>query len=283
MPLKAFTPEETREIVFKTMLDDEVHHVVKLDGAGPADYRSVVAFFARQLLKDLRLVGGYDILYGKVKTFMREHLFTPSPVDLEDPVVLRNLSEPAAGKILYDAFKTAINALTIQESGTTRIEDWIKLRDTRPFRTEHRPVPVSKKSVFSKTVGEPRSGGYELSFAAFLDKPGNDVAAFAKNYLAVGFKLDYVKANGDLSTYTPDFIVRDTSGTVWIIETKGREELDLPQKMARLKQWCADATAASVAEGGPAYRFVYVDQESFEKHTPDTLAAMASSFTEYQN
>ena len=282
LPLKAFTPDQTREIVFKTMLDDEVHHVMHLDGAGPADFRSVVAFFARQLLKELRLVGGYDILYGKVKTFIHGHLFTDSPVDLEDPVVLRNLSEPDAGKILFDAFKTAINALTIQESGTTRIEDWIKLKETRPFRTEHRPFQYPMKSVFSKTVGEPNAGAYELSFAAFLDRPGNDVAAFAKNYLAIGFKLDYVKANGDLSTYTPDFIVRDAGGTVWIIETKGREELDLPQKMARLKQWCADATAASVAAGGPSYRYLYIDQKGFEQHTPTTLAALASSFTEYQ-
>ena len=139
LPLKPFTPEETREIVFKTMLDAEVHHTIQLDGSGPADYRSVVAFFARQLLKDLRLVGGYDVLYGKVKTFMRECLFSPSPVNLEDPVVLRNLSEPDAGKILYDSFKTAINALTIQEAGTTRIEDRIRLREMRPFRTEYRP------------------------------------------------------------------------------------------------------------------------------------------------
>ena len=282
VPLKPFTPEETRDIVFKTMLDDEVHHVMELDGAGPGDYRSVVAFFARQLLKDLRLVGGYDILYGKVKHFMRDCLFTVSPVNLEDPVVLRNLSEPDAGKILFDSFKSAINALTIQESGTTRIEDWIKLKETRPFRTEHRPFQYPMKSVFSRTVGEPNAGGYELSFAAFLDKPGNDVAAFAKNYLAIGFKLDYVKANGELSTYTPDFIVRDTSGTVWIIETKGREELDLPRKMARLKQWCADATAASMAGGGPSYRFLYVDQKSFDRATPTTLSALANSFTEYQ-
>jgi type III restriction enzyme len=282
VPLKPFTPEETRDIVFKTMLDDEVHHVMELDGAGPGDYRSVVAFFARQLLKDLRLVGGYDILYGKVKHFMRDCLFTVSPVNLEDPVVLRNLSEPDAGKILFDSFKSAINALTIQESGTTRIEDWIKPKETRPFRTEHRPFQYPMKSVFSRTVGEPNAGGYELSFAAFLDKPGNDVAAFAKNYLAIGFKLDYVKANGELSTYTPDFIVRDTSGTVWVIETKGREELDLPRKMARLKQWCADATAASVVDGGPSYRLLYVDQKSFERATPTTLSALANSFTEYQ-
>jgi type III restriction enzyme len=57
--VKPFTAEETREIVFKTMLEAEVDHTILLDSSGPADYRSVVAFFARQLLKDLRLVGGY--------------------------------------------------------------------------------------------------------------------------------------------------------------------------------------------------------------------------------
>ncbi len=280
LSLKPFTPEETREIVFKTMLDSEIHHTIQLDGSGSADFRSVVAFFARQLLKDLRLVGGYDVLYGKVKAFMREHLFTQSPVNLEDPVVLRNLSEPEAGKVLYDVFKAAINTLTIQDSGTTRIEARIRLRETRPFRTEHRPFLAAKKSIFTKTVGEAQSGGFELSFAAFLES-AKDVAAFAKNYLAVGFKLDYVKTDGDLSTYTPDFIVRTTDGTVWLVETKGREELDLPQKMARLKQWCADATAAE--EDGRRYDFVFVDQVGFEKHTPGTFAAIAASFTEYKS
>lgn len=280
LPLKSFTPEETREIVFKTMLDAEIHHVIQLDGAGPADYRSVVAFFARQLLKDLRLVGGYDVLYGQVKSFMRDYLFTPSPVNLEDPVVLRNLSEPDAGKILYDSFKSAINALTVQETGTTRIEDWIRLKEMRPFRTDYRPHLTASKSIFNKVVGEPNSGGFELRFAAFLEAAG-DVQAFAKNYLAVGFKLDYVKSDGDLSNYTPDFTVRTTDRKIWIVETKGRAELDLPQKMARLKQWCADATAAG--ENRQQYDFVFVDEIGFEKHAPKTFAALAAAFREFRD
>jgi|CXWL01.1.fsa_nt_gi DNA polymerase III epsilon subunit-like protein len=89
------------------MLDAETHHTVQLDGSGPADYRSVVAFFARQLLKELRLVGGYDVLYGKVKTFIRDHLFVGNPVNLEDAVVLRNLSEPEAGMV-FDAETTGL-------------------------------------------------------------------------------------------------------------------------------------------------------------------------------
>ena len=100
--------------------------------------------------------------------------------------------------------------------------------------------------------------------------------------MAVGFRIDYVRADGELSTYTPDFIVRDATGGVWVVETKGREELDLPQKMARLRQWCADATAASLAEGGPRYGFVYVDQEGFEQHKPQDFAVLVTSFREYQ-
>ncbi len=283
LPLKPFTPEETREIVFKTMLDAEVHHVIQLDGAGQGDSRSVVGFFARQLMQELRLVGGYDVLHGKVKEFIRDRLFEQSPVDLEDPVVIRNLSEPAAGKLVLDSFKAGINALTVQATGSTSVDGWIRLSDTRPFRTEHRPYQYPVKSVFSRTVGEPHSGGFELAFAAFLDRPDNDVQSFAKNYLAVGFKLDYVRSDGDLSYYVPDFIVRDSAGTVWIVETKGREELELPGKMARLKQWCADATAAAAVDGGPTFRFVYVDQAGFEKHAPRTMADLAASFTEYQN
>jgi len=281
LPIKPFSLEETREIVFKTMLDAEVHHTIYLDSAGPGDYRSVVGFFARQILKDLRLVGGYDVLYGKLKLFMRAHLFESSPVNLEDPVVLRNLSEPEVGKILFDSFKQAINTLTIHETGSARIEGRIRLRDTRPFRTDHRPYLAPKKSLFSKIVGEPRAGGFELKFARFLDD-APDVAAFAKNYFAVGFKLDYVKENGDLSTYTPDFIVRTMDGVVWIVETKGQEELELPRKMGRLRQWCEDATAASQAEGGPEYRFVYVDQKGYERAQPGSFAALIAGFTDYQ-
>lgn len=283
IPLKPFTPEETREIVFKTMLDDEAHHSVELDGLAPADHRTVVGFFTRQLLKELRLVGGYDLLYPKVRAFMRERLFDAAPLDLDDPVVLRNLSEPDASKIVFDRFKAAINALTVRDTGSSRVEDHIHLRNTRPFRTENREYLPAKKSVFNKMVPEATGGGLELKFGKFLDDDAPDVVSFAKNYLAVGFKIDYVRADGDLSNYVPDFLVKTEDGTVWVIETKGREELDLPRKMARLALWCADATDASQAEGGPVYRFVYVDQAGFERNPPTSFAALAAGFTQYRD
>jgi type III restriction enzyme len=93
-----------------------------------------------------------------------------------------------------------------------------------------------------------------------------------------------VKSDGYLSNYVPDFLIRTGDKKIWIVETKGRAELDLPQKMARLKQWCADATAAEAANGGfQEYDFVFVDQVGFEKHAPKTFAALESSSTDFRS
>jgi len=281
MALKPFSPEETREIVFQTMLDGEEHHRVELDGLGPVDHRAVVGFFARQILKDLRLVGGYDLLYPRVRDYIRGRLFEGGPVSLDDPVVLRNLAEPAPAKQVFDAFKKAINALTVRETGSSRIESMIRLRDTRPFRTEPREYLPAKRSIFNRIVPEATGGGFELAFAHFLDH-APDVAAFAKNYLAVGFKIDYVRADGDLAHYIPDFLVKATDGTIWIVETKGRVEIDVPNKMKRLKLWCEDATSASQPQDGPTYRFLFIDQAGFEAHKPKALADLVASFRDYQ-
>lgn len=282
LPVKQFSPEETREIVFKRILDGEIHHKVELDGLGPVDYRPVVAFFAREMIRELHLVGGYDLLYPRVRDFLRDHLFEPGRVDLDDPVVLRNLAEPEVGKVVFDTFKKEVNDLTVREQGKVRVDGAIRLSQTRPFRTLNREFLPAERCIFNKIVGEAVGGGFELEFASFLDE-AEGVEAFAKNYQAVGFRIDYVKADGDLSTYTPDFLVKDTDGKVWIIETKGREEIDLPAKMARLRQWCQDASEASLAEDGPEYGFVYVDQRGFERNRPDDLAGLVAGFTDFQD
>lgn len=64
----AFTEEQQREIVFKDITTGEVTHTTILDTAGVADFRSVLGYFAQTIMKDLRLVSGYDVLYGKLES-----------------------------------------------------------------------------------------------------------------------------------------------------------------------------------------------------------------------
>ena len=89
---QAFGEDELREIVFKDMTTGEVTHTTVMDSNGIADYRSVIGYFAETVRKDLRLVSGYDVLYGKVKDFVQNQLFGEA-IALEDPNTLRNLSE----------------------------------------------------------------------------------------------------------------------------------------------------------------------------------------------
>ena len=269
-----FSEEEQREIVFKDITTGEVTHTTILDTAGIADYRSVIGYFAQTVMKDLRLVSGYDVLYGKVKAFVQDELFD-RPVDLESPNTLRNLSELAATKTLIETFKRAINALTVQEKGDAEIRDTIKLRQTRPFVAKEQDYLAPKKSIFNRIIGDSR---LELRFAAFLEDC-DDVVSYAKNYLAVHFKLDYVNADGDISNYYPDFMVKLSNKRIVIVETKGQEDLDVPLKMERLRQWCEDINRV---QSDVTYDFVYVDEESFEKYKPNSFKQLTDGFREYK-
>jgi type III restriction enzyme len=205
---------------------------------------------------------------------MRIRLFGHE-VDLESPNTLRNLSEPAATKAVIDTFKQAVNALTVRDKGDAEIRDTIRLRQTRPFVAKDQGYLLPKKSVFNRVIGD---SSLELDFAAFLeDCP--DVVSFAKNYLAVHFKLDYINAAGDIANYYPDFLVKLADGRVVVVETKGREELDVPQKMMRLAQWCADVNQA---QKQVVYDYVFVDEEGFTNYRPDSFEKLMEGFRQYR-
>jgi type III restriction enzyme len=275
VPYKKFSAEELREIVFCDIATGDITHTTVLDTAGVADYRSVVGYFTQSIMKDLRLVSGYDVLYGKVKGFIQNDLFE-SPVDLEDANTLRNLSELAATRTVIDVLKKAINSLTIQQRGDSRIDNCIRLRQTRPFVAKEQGYLVAKRSVFNKIIGD---SGFELTFATFLEDV-RDVKAYGKNYLAVRFKLDYVTSSGDISNYIPDFFVKLTDGRICIVETKGQNDAEVPLKMARLKAWCSDVNAEL---GGERFVFAYVDQFSFEKYRPKSFVDVLKAFREFQD
>ena len=271
---QTFSDEEQREIVFKDITTGEVKHTTILDKAGVADYRSVVAYFARTVMKELRLVGGYDVLYGKIKEFIQDALFNQF-VDLESPNTLRNLSELSATKTVIETFKKAINMLTVQDRGTSEIRDTIKLRQTRPFVAKDQEYLMPKKSVFNRIIGDSH---FELEFASFLESCG-DVISYAKNYPSVHFKLDYVNADGNISNYYPDFLVKLYDGQIVVVETKGLADLDVPLKMQRLCQWCEDVTAI---QPDVSYDFVYADQENFEKYRPKSFEDLLKGFRDYK-
>ena len=256
--VQEFSEEEKREIVFKNITTNEITHTTVLDTDIAASYQSVIGYFAQSIMKDLRLVSGYDILYGKVKEFVQNYLFD-RVVDLEDLNTLRNLSELAVNKTIQETFKKKINELTVLDKGEAEIRDYIKISKCRPFVAKEQGYLVPKKSAFNKIIGDSK---FELEFASFLETC-DDIISYVKNYFAVSFRLDYRNEHGDISNYYPDFIVKKSEKEIYIVETKGVEYAHDPLKIERLKQWCEDVNKK---ESGVTYSWLYVKQEEFGKY-----------------
>ena len=273
LAVKKFSEEEKREIVFRDISSGEITHKTELDSHFIPDYESVIRYFTQVVMKDLRLVSGYDILYGKVKEFIQEYLFKQH-IDLDNLNDLRNLSEIEATRTIVETFKKAINDLTVLDKGEAEIRDYIKVSRSRPFVVRDQPYLPAKKSVFNKTIGDSH---LELEFASFLEDC-EDIVSYVKNYFAVHFKIDYRNADGSISDYYPDFIVKVSSKEYYVIETKGREDLDDVEKIKRLEQWCEDVNAN---QHKATYHMLYIKQEEWEKlhQKPRNFKDLVRSFS----
>ena len=266
--VKIFSEEEKREIVFKDVVDEKTHHTTILTGDIEPDPQSVIGFFAQAIMRELRLFGCYDILFGKVKEFVQQHMFD-QPVDLLDLNILRNLSEIEYIRLIKDSFRKAINELTVQDKGDTEIKNYIKISEARPFVVNDKAYLIPKKSVFNKIVGD---SDFELEFAAFLeDCAEGDITSFAKNFRnkeATALRIEYKNAEGSIDNYYPDFFVKTNNKTVYIVETKGREEENDILKFQRLQKWCEDVNNRQTKV---EYKALYIKQEVWEKNKPKSF------------
>lgn len=143
--------------------------------------------------------------------------------------------------------------------------------DTKPFIVKEQRYVMPQKSVFNKIIGD---SGFELTFAEKLDN-FKDIISYAKNYLAVQYYIQYQDRNGKISKYYPDFIVKTSGTEVYIIETKGNADLDVPLKLKRLLEWCDDVNSQ---QEEIKYIPLYVEQNKFEKYSINSFNELIQLF-----
>jgi type III restriction enzyme len=66
---------------------------------------------------------------------------------------------------------------------------------------------------------------------------------------------------------------------VFIVETKGLEDLDVSLKMERLRQWCIDINKA---QSEIKYDYLFVDEEAFHQYQPKSFNELVAGFQEYK-
>lgn len=116
---------------------------------------------------------------------------------------------------------------------------------------------------------------FERDFAHFLEE-SVDVAAFAKlpPTSRLAFAIEYTDNAANLRFYEPDFVAVLSDGTHWLIETKGREDLDVAHKDRAARIWCENATLLV----GTRWHYVKVPQADFSNLQAADFAELAIAF-----
>ena len=268
---KTYPANGPREIVFRDVLTGEVSHKTKLSDNTIDDCSRVIGYFTSRVMVAHQLFSQYDFLYEVMRDFIRDQLFDAS-VDMESDDTIRNLAEPAAGQAIMAGFDTAIKSLLTQKRPETETGDELKVSVMRPFPMKPPKYQYKPNKSPQNLIAENFLLEYE--FARFLDRCP-DVAAFAKNYFAVNFRLDYVKTDGAIANYFPDFLIRDAGGKIWIAETKGRIGEDDLRKRHRLRQWCSEVRNLMPDTFVGA---LFVEENMFTSNRPNNLADLIQMF-----
>jgi len=238
----------------------------KWDLPVPQDSKSVIAYYTDQILKQLKIGGAFASFYPLVKKYVVEKLFAER-VDLDDPRVLYKLSSPEIQEQIIKLFVDIFKDMTFVER-EPEMGDFMKLSDTRPFPWSKMVHPANK-CIFNYV---PCDNNFEVDFAKFLDR-APDVIAFSKISSKIGFFVEYRDSGGNLRLYYPDFLVLTERKEHVIIETKGREDVDVKHKDNRIRLWCEDATNLT----GDKWFFIRVNQEDFEKYRFKNLNELVST------
>lgn len=91
-----------------------------------------------------------------------------------------------------------------------------------------------QKTIYERVPFPSHGGGFEKAFAQFLDTDSSVEAVLKIDETQHSFAvIYYIRDDGMLATYHPDFIVK-TKYKIYIIETKGNDKID--DKNVRLKQ-----------------------------------------------
>jgi len=237
----------------------------KWDLPVPQDSKSVIAYYADMIRKQLKIGSAFVAFYPMVKQYVVERLFAEK-VDLDDPRVLYMLSSQEIQKKLVELFVNALKDLTFTEREPKK-KDMIKLSNTPPFVWSKLVYPADK-CIFNYV---PCDNDLELDFAKFLDR-AEDVVAFGKIVPKVGFFVEYRDTEGNMRFYYPDFLILTNKDEYLIIETKGREDIDVAHKDKRIKLWCEDASNII----GNKWSFIRINQADFEKYRFKDVKQMVS-------
>ena len=232
--------------------------------------QEVLAQITQSVIRTAKLGCKFTDIYPVIEKYVAKRFFD-AEVNLNDPVVARALARHDVGTPLVNLLAEALGKHATQSQKVQLRPEPIRMSETRTF-TWRRTVIAATHTIFNQIACYNQ---FEADFAGFLDN-APDVQTFAK--LAewfTGFGLEYLSANGSVRIYYPDFVARVVEGsriTMWLLETKGREDFDLEvtRKDAHAEWWCSQITAQTEV----TWKYAKLPYRRFHANWPRTFVSL---------
>jgi type III restriction enzyme len=287
-PTEVGTTNNTIEYEGRHLFTGEVVEKMQLSLPLLASGIGAVSYYVKQLETIYKLRGLHPILAPLIQTFLEEILFEQKTT-LFDPALVARLADSDVGEHLRAVFVPLIRSRTTTREERLTVEPPKSLNAWKPFQvtlSERRPALEAAKTLFNLVTCNRE---LEVAVAKFCDR-APDVAAFAKNAGSQCLRVDYLANVDRLAFYTPDFFIRTLDGHYYLVETKGREDRDVPLKAKAAIAWCeaASRVTTEVATTNQNVRsadfsqlrtgtwhYLYIPQGVFERMAGDTVAELA--------
>jgi type III restriction enzyme len=219
----------------------------------------VISYYAKRIAADVKLPSQFAALVPKIREFLTHYAFGET-VNLDEPAMIKAISHRVAQHVTVKAFVALLREVVIEQR-TPALEGQGRSLLTCPGFSWARPLEDATKTVFNKVAADNK---FEKAFARFLEK-APDVVRFSKLPGAFGFSITYTDSVANLRYYEPDFVAVTAAGVHYLIETKGREDVDVSHKDRAARLWCEYATDLTDTE----WRYVKIPQKEFESLQPD--------------
>ncbi len=272
MPKLPLATKTDRVVDFegRSLTTGEVVEKLRLELPQLVNSLQALSYYVQLIEGDCKVTGLHKTIAGLLQTFIEEILFEEK-VALFDARVTPRLADPDVVTHVLHVFVPLIRARTVEKKERIEEGEPVSVRDWKLYKASHserNPCKPAAKTMFNLV---PCRGGLEAIFISFLDLKNNGIAAFAKNAGPQALRIDYVRSNGQISTYTPDFFARGDDGVMYLVETKGREDTDVPRKARAAVAWCEAA-----GKSGTTWRYIYLPQNATEALSTGSWATLVN-------
>jgi len=217
-----------------------------------------ISFYIQELEYVCKVKNTHQVLAPLLQKFFEELLFS-THVSVFDALLVKRLSDSDVREHVRAVFVPLIRRKVIQTQVRTPEAPPVPLSTWKPFQvtvSERRPVHQSPRTLFNLI---PCNRSLETALVEQCNRAA-DVAAFAKNAGPQSLRIDYLAQGIRLAFYLPDFFVRATSGTHYLVETKGQVDKETAAKARAAVEWCK---AASTKQ--KKWEYVYVPEGIFQR------------------